>query len=170
MSFLHSPHASSPFSCAESTTDPSDLHSHKRCKCKLTWIWSIFLHTSLGGEGWHGIGWVVGFGGFQCFFLLVIIGARNKLESTLFTFILTSLKTNTQFVCGFSCTLLNSTQVLLIIFSLTMVLSRCEDKYTSSCFSSVFSLVACKSLPLRVPQTSQGVKKPYSEKNDQVFV
>jgi hypothetical protein len=31
----------------------------------LTWIWSIFLHTSLGVEGWLGIGWVVGFGWFE---------------------------------------------------------------------------------------------------------
>jgi hypothetical protein len=75
----------------------------------LTWLWSIFLHTSLGVEGWHGIAWVVGFDGFEFFLLLVIIGARNKLESTLFTFIPTSPKTNTQFVYGFSCTLLNST-------------------------------------------------------------
>jgi hypothetical protein len=78
----------------------------------LTWIWGIFLHTSHGVEGWHGIGWLVGFDGFQCFFLFVIIGARNKLGSTLFTFILTSLKTNPQFVCEFGCTLLNSTQIL----------------------------------------------------------
>jgi hypothetical protein len=73
----------------------------------LTWVWSIFLHTSFGVEGWLGIGWVVGFGWFGWFFLFVIIGVRNKLESTLFTFILTSLKTNTQFVCGFGYTLLN---------------------------------------------------------------
>jgi hypothetical protein len=79
----------------------------------LTWIWSIFLHTSRGVEGWLGIGWVVGFGWFECFFLLLITGARNKLESTLFTFILTSLETNTQFICGFSCALLNTTQVFL---------------------------------------------------------
>jgi hypothetical protein len=31
----------------------------------LTWIWSIFLHTSLGVEGWLGIGWVVGFSWFE---------------------------------------------------------------------------------------------------------
>jgi hypothetical protein len=31
----------------------------------LTWIWSIFLHTSLGVEGWLWIGWVVGFGWFE---------------------------------------------------------------------------------------------------------
>jgi hypothetical protein len=28
----------------------------------LTWIWSIFLHTSLGVEGWLVTRWVVGFG------------------------------------------------------------------------------------------------------------
>jgi hypothetical protein len=67
----------------------------------LTWIWSIFLHTSLGVEGWLGIGLVVGFNGFQCFFLFVIIDARNKLGSTIFTFILISLKTNTQIIFGF---------------------------------------------------------------------
>jgi hypothetical protein len=31
----------------------------------LTWIWSFFLRTSLGVEGWLGIGWVVGFGWFE---------------------------------------------------------------------------------------------------------
>jgi hypothetical protein len=31
----------------------------------FTWIWSIFLHTSLWVEGWLGIGWVVGFGWFE---------------------------------------------------------------------------------------------------------
>jgi hypothetical protein len=50
----------------------------------------------------------VGFDWFECFFLLVIIRARNKLGSTLFTFILTFLKTNTLFICGFSGTLFNS--------------------------------------------------------------
>jgi hypothetical protein len=82
----------------------------------LTSLWSIFLYTSLGIEGWLGIGWVVGFVGFECFFLFMIIGDRNKLRSTLFTFILVSLKTNTQFVCGFSFTLLNSIQVILNYF------------------------------------------------------
>jgi hypothetical protein len=50
---------------------------------------------------------VVGFGWFKCFLLFVIVGARNKLGSTLLTLVLTSLKPNTQFVCGFGCTLLN---------------------------------------------------------------
>jgi hypothetical protein len=40
-------------------------------------------------------------------------GARNKLGSTLLTLILTPLKPNTQSACGFGCTLLNPTQILL---------------------------------------------------------
>jgi hypothetical protein len=75
-------------------------------------------------EGWFGIGWVVSFDGFDCFLLLVIVGARYKLRSTLLTLVLTPLKTNTQFVCGFDCTLLNPAQVLSIIFSLKIILSR----------------------------------------------
>jgi hypothetical protein len=73
----------------------------------------FFSHFSLGVEGWICIGWVVGFGWFECFFLFVIVGARNKLRSTLLTLVLTSLKPNTQFVCGFGCTLLNPTQIIL---------------------------------------------------------
>jgi hypothetical protein len=48
----------------------------------LTWIWSIFLQTSLGVEGWLGIRWVVGFCWFEWFLLFVIMGARNKLGNT----------------------------------------------------------------------------------------
>jgi hypothetical protein len=43
----------------------------------------------------------------------MVAGARNKLRSTLLTFLLTSLKPNTQFVCGLGCTLLNPAQILL---------------------------------------------------------
>jgi hypothetical protein len=53
------------------------------------------------------------FGGFECFFVFVVGGARNELGSTLLTLILTPLKTNTQSVCGFGCTLLNPTQIVL---------------------------------------------------------
>jgi hypothetical protein len=53
------------------------------------------------------------FGGFDCFLLLMVGGAGNDLESTLLTLILTPLKTNTQFICGFGCTLLNPTQIIL---------------------------------------------------------
>jgi hypothetical protein len=55
----------------------------------------------------------VSFGGFDCFLLLVVGGAGNELGSTLLIRILTSLKTNTQFICGFGCTLLNPTQIIL---------------------------------------------------------
>jgi hypothetical protein len=54
-----------------------------------------------------------GFGGFDCFFLFVIGGARDKLGSTLFTLVLTPLKANTQLVSGPGCTLLNQTQIIL---------------------------------------------------------
>jgi hypothetical protein len=43
----------------------------------------------------------------------VVRGAGNELGSTLLTLVLTPLKANTQSVCGFRCTLLNPTQVLL---------------------------------------------------------
>jgi hypothetical protein len=43
----------------------------------------------------------------------MVAGARNKLRSTLLTFLLTSLKPNTQFECGLGCTLLNPAQILL---------------------------------------------------------
>jgi hypothetical protein len=76
----------------------------------------IFPHFSLRVEGWLWVGWIVSFDGFDCCFLFVIGGARNELESILLTLILTPLKTNTQFVCGFGCTLLNPTQILLNYF------------------------------------------------------
>jgi hypothetical protein len=55
----------------------------------------------------------MGFGWFECFLFFVIAGARNKPRSTLLTFLLTSLKPNTQFVCGLGCNLLNPAQILL---------------------------------------------------------
>jgi hypothetical protein len=55
----------------------------------------------------------VSFGGFDCCFLFVVGGARNKLGSTVLTLIITPLKPNTQSVCGLGCTLLNPAQVLL---------------------------------------------------------
>jgi hypothetical protein len=81
-------------------------------KSFLSQLGGFFLHTSLGVKGWLWVGWVVCFGGFDGFLLLVVVGARNKLRSTLPILVLTSLKANTYFVCGFGCTLLNSTQVL----------------------------------------------------------
>jgi hypothetical protein len=55
----------------------------------------------------------VSFGGFDYFLLLVIIGARDELKTTLHTLALTLLKTNTQIIYGLGCTLLNTTQIIL---------------------------------------------------------
>jgi hypothetical protein len=85
-------------------------HAHKRF---LSQLGGFFPHFSLRVEGRLWVGWVGSFGGFDWFLLLMVGGARNKLGSTLLTLILTPLKTNTQLVCGFGCTLLNPTQILL---------------------------------------------------------
>jgi hypothetical protein len=61
--------------------------------------------TSLGVERWLWIGWVVSFGGFECFLLFVVVGARNKFGRILLTIVITSLKANTQFVRGLDHTL-----------------------------------------------------------------
>jgi hypothetical protein len=79
----------------------------------LSWLGGFLPYLSLGIERWLWIGWVVSFGGFECFLLFVLVGARNKLRSTLLTLILTSLKANTQFVCGLGCTLFHMVQVIL---------------------------------------------------------
>jgi hypothetical protein len=55
----------------------------------------------------------MGFGGFDCCFLFVVGGAGNELGSTLLTLILAPLKTNTQYVYGVGCTLLNLAQIFL---------------------------------------------------------
>jgi hypothetical protein len=55
----------------------------------------------------------MGFSWFHCCFLFVVGGAGNELWSTLLTLILTHLKTNTQSICGFGCTLLNPARILL---------------------------------------------------------
>jgi hypothetical protein len=82
-------------------------------KCFLSLLGGFFPHFSLRVEGMLWVGWVVSFGGFDCCFPFVVGGAGNELGSTLLTIILTPLKTNTQFVCGFGCTLLNPTQIVL---------------------------------------------------------
>jgi hypothetical protein len=85
-------------------------------KSFLSRIGGFFSHFSLGVEGWLWIGWVVSFGEFDCFLLLVVVRARNKLRSTLSTLVLTPLKANTIFVCGLGCTLFHMAQVLLNYF------------------------------------------------------
>jgi hypothetical protein len=85
-------------------------HANKRF---LSQFRRFSIHFSLGVEEWLWITWVVGFGWFESFLLFVVVGARNELRSTLLTLILTSLKPNTLFVCGFGCTLLIPTQIIL---------------------------------------------------------
>jgi hypothetical protein len=91
-------------------TSTATKHANKSF---LSQLGSFSLHFFLWVEGCLRIGWAVGFGWFDCFLLFVVVGARNKLRSTLLTLFLTSLKSNTQFVCGFGCTLLNLAQILL---------------------------------------------------------
>jgi hypothetical protein len=94
-------------------TSTATKHANKNFLSRLG---DFSPHFSLGVEGWLWIGWVVSFGGFDCFLYLVIVGARNKLGSTLPTLILTSLKPNSQVVSRFCCTLSNSAQVILYHF------------------------------------------------------
>jgi hypothetical protein len=70
-------------------------------KGSLSWLGGFFPHFSLRVEGRLWVGWVVSFGGFDCCFLFVVGGARNKLMNIFLTLVLTPLKTNIQFVCGF---------------------------------------------------------------------
>jgi hypothetical protein len=91
-------------------TSTATKHANKSF---LSQLGGFSLHTSLWVEGWLWIGCVMSFGWFECFLFFMVARARNKLRSTLFTLFLTSLKPNTQSVCGFGCTLLNLTQILL---------------------------------------------------------
>jgi hypothetical protein len=79
----------------------------------LSRLGGFFPHFSLRVEGRLWIGWVDGFGWFECFLFFMVVGARNKFRSTPLTLVPTYLKTNTQFVCRFCGTLLNSTQIVL---------------------------------------------------------
>jgi hypothetical protein len=95
-------------------------------KSFLSWLGSFFPYFSLWVEGWLWVGWVVSFGAFDCFLLFVVGGAGNELGSILPTLIVTTLKTNTQFICGLGCTLLNPTKI--VIFSLKIVFLRRASK------------------------------------------
>jgi hypothetical protein len=79
----------------------------------LSRLGGFFPYLSLWVEGWLWVGWVVGFRWFECFLFFMVAEARNKLRSTLLTFLLTSLKPNTQSVCGLGCTLLNPAQIVI---------------------------------------------------------
>jgi hypothetical protein len=87
-------------------TGTATKYAHKSF---LSQLGDYFPHISLRVEGRLWVGWVMSFGGFDCFLLMMVGGAGNELGSTLLTLILTPLKTNTQFIFGFGCTLLNPT-------------------------------------------------------------
>jgi hypothetical protein len=72
-------------------TSTATKHAHEGF---LSWLGGFSLHTSLWVEGWLWIGWVMGFGWFECFLFFMVAGARNKLRSTLLILFLTSLKPN----------------------------------------------------------------------------
>jgi hypothetical protein len=91
-------------------TSTTTKHANKSF---LAWLGGFFPYLSLGVERLLWIGWLESFGGFECFLLLVVVGVGNKLGSTLLTLVLTSLKANTQFVCGLGCTLFHTVQVIL---------------------------------------------------------
>jgi hypothetical protein len=91
-------------------TSTATKYAHKSFLSRLE---DFFPHFSLWVEGWLWVGWVVSFGGFDYFLLLVIVGARDELRSTLHTLVRAPLKTNTQLVCGLGCTLINMTQIIL---------------------------------------------------------
>jgi hypothetical protein len=91
-------------------TNTATKHANKNFLSRLRGFFTCF---SLWVEGWLWVGWVMSFGGFDCFLFFMVAEARNKLGSTLLTLFLTPLKLNTQSVCGLGCTLLNSAQIPL---------------------------------------------------------
>jgi hypothetical protein len=73
-------------------TNTATKHANKNF---LSCLGVFIPYLSLRVERWLWIGWVVSFDEFECFLLFVVVGASNKLRSTLLTLVLTSLKTNT---------------------------------------------------------------------------
>jgi hypothetical protein len=94
-------------------TGTATKHAHKSF---LSQLGGFFPHFSLRVEGRLWVEWVVSFSGFDCCFLFLVGGFRNELMNTFLTLVLTPLKANTQFACGFSCTLLNPAQVIIYHF------------------------------------------------------
>jgi hypothetical protein len=93
-------------------------------KSFLSWIGGFFPYLSLGVERWLWNGWVVSFGGFECFLLFMVVGARNNLGA-LFSPLSSHLSKPTPNLYV-DLVALSSTQFKLfsIIFSLITVLSR----------------------------------------------
>jgi hypothetical protein len=94
----------------------------------LSRLGGFSLHFSLGVDGWLWIGWVVGFGWFECFLLFVVVGARNKFRSTLLTLFLIFLKPTLNLYVNLVALSSIRLKSFSIIFSLKTVLSRREVK------------------------------------------
>jgi hypothetical protein len=127
-------------------TSTDTKHANKRFLSRLG---GFSLHISLWVEGWLWIGWIMGFGWFVCFLFFMVARARNKLRSTLLTLFLTSLKPNTQSVCGLDCTLLNPTQVLLNHFLAQNGFLKTRSQIGNLLLKLGVLFIAWKSLPLR---------------------
>jgi hypothetical protein len=69
-------------------TSTATKYANKSFLCRLG---DFFPHFSLGVEGWLWTGWVISFGGFDCFLRFVVVGGRNELGSSLLTLVLTPL-------------------------------------------------------------------------------
>jgi hypothetical protein len=102
---------------------------------------------------------VVGFGWFECFLLFVVVGARNELKSTLLTLILTSLKPNTQFVCGFACTVLNPAQIIHNHFLTQNSFLKASSQIGNLMLKLDVLFGSMESLPLREAHASHGGDK-----------
>jgi hypothetical protein len=70
-------------------TSTATKHANKSF---ISRIRAFFPHFSLYVKGWLWAGWVVSFDGFDYFLLLVIVGSRDEIRSTLHTLVLTPLK------------------------------------------------------------------------------
>jgi hypothetical protein len=90
----------------------------------LSWLRGFFPYFSLWVEGWLWIGWVMGFGWFQCFLFFMVAGVRNKLRNTLSPFF--SHLSNPTPNLYVDLVALSSTRLksFSIIFSLKVVFSR----------------------------------------------
>jgi hypothetical protein len=91
-------------------------------KSFLSQLGRFSLHFSLGVEGWLWIRWVLRFGGFDCFLLLVVGGAGNNLGA-LFSLLSSHLSKPTPNLYVDLVTLSSTQLKSSSIFSLNLVFS-----------------------------------------------
>jgi hypothetical protein len=145
-------------------TSTATKHANKSF---LSQLGVFFPHFSLGVEGRLWVGWVVSFGGFDCFLLLVVGGAGNELGSTLLTLIHTPLKTNIQFICGLGCTLLNPAQIILNPFLAHHISLKLRSQISNLLLQFGVLFGSMENLTLERATRIARRGKHCSEKNDQ---